>query len=182
MKQRREKKNKVAVLGTIAVIVSVMLLASMPTASAKLYGDANGDGVIDEADMTYVEQIIAGVKPETELADANQDGKIDLLDVAYIESIILGNVPHPGKTLRIALGAEPDDLNPLTMYSHSQSDLPKFFNGLLKFDENLDLAPDLAESWDVSAGGKEYTFHLRQDVNWHDGEEFTAEDVKLFGS
>ena len=178
MKHRREKKNKVAVLGTIAVIVSLMLLASMPTASAKLYGDANGDGVIDEADMTYVEQIIAGEKPKNELADANQDGKIDLLDVAYIESIILGNVPHPGKTLRIVIGAEPDDLNPLTMYSHSQSDLPKFFNGLVKFDENLDLAPDLAESWDVSAGGKEYTFHLRQDVKWHDGEEFTAEDVK----
>ncbi|MCK4244975.1 MAG: ABC transporter substrate-binding protein, partial [Candidatus Omnitrophica bacterium] len=52
-------------------------------------------------------------------------------------------------------------------------------NGLVKFDEDLDLAPDLAESWDVSAGGKVYTFHLRQGVKWHDGSEFKAEDVKF---
>jgi len=178
MKQRSEKKNKVAVLGIIAVIAGVMLLASMATATAKLYGDANGDGVIDEDDMTYVWQIIAGEKAKTELADANQDGEIDRVDVAYIESIILGNVPHPGKTLRIVIGDEPDDLNPLAMYSHSQSDLLKFFNGLLKFDENLDMVPDLAESWNVSDDGEECTFHLRQGVMWHDGEEFTAEDVK----
>ncbi|RCV65711.1 peptide/nickel transport system substrate-binding protein [Methanophagales archaeon] len=160
------------------MIVGVMLLASMPMATAKLYGDANEDGVIDEADMSYVWQIIAGEKPKNELADANQDGEIDARDATYIENIILGNAPHPGKTLRIAIGDEPDDLNPLAMYSHSQSDLLKFFNGLLKFDEDLDLVPDLAESWDVSDDGEECTFHLRQGVMWHDGEEFTAEDVK----
>lgn len=35
----------------------------------------------------------------------------------------------------------------------------------------------LAESWEVSEDGLEYTFHLRQDVKWHDGVEFTADDV-----
>jgi hypothetical protein len=90
MKQRSEKKNKVAVLGIIAVIVGVMLLASMATATAKLYGDANGDGMIDENDMTYVEQIIAGEKAKTELADANQDGTID-----FSSDIGINLFPHP---------------------------------------------------------------------------------------
>lgn len=39
------------------------------------------------------------------------------------------------------------------------------------------IEPLLAESWDVSEDGLEYTFHLRQGVTWHDGEAFTSEDV-----
>lgn len=84
-----------------------------------------------------------------------------------------------GKTLIIALGNEPDELNPYTMFSHSPSDLPKIFDGLVKFDENLDVAPSLAESWDVSPDGKEYVFHLHKGVKWHDGQELTADDVKF---
>jgi peptide/nickel transport system substrate-binding protein len=37
--------------------------------------------------------------------------------------------------------------------------------------------PELAESWDISDDGLEYTFNLREDVTWHDGEQFTADDV-----
>jgi len=39
--------------------------------------------------------------------------------------------------------------------------------------------PDLATSWDVSDDGLTYTFHLRDDVRFHDGEQLTAEDVKF---
>lgn len=39
--------------------------------------------------------------------------------------------------------------------------------------------PNLAESWDVSADGLTWTFFLRRDVRWHDGEPFTAEDVEF---
>lgn len=39
------------------------------------------------------------------------------------------------------------------------------------------IEPALAESWSASEDGLEYTFNLRQDVKWHDGEPFTAEDV-----
>jgi len=39
------------------------------------------------------------------------------------------------------------------------------------------LKPGLATSWDLSEDGRELTFELRQDVTWHDGEPFTAEDV-----
>ncbi|WP_210495595.1 ABC transporter substrate-binding protein [Microvirga antarctica] len=38
---------------------------------------------------------------------------------------------------------------------------------------------DLAEKWDVSADGKVYTFHMRKNVKWHDGEPVTSADVKF---
>ncbi len=40
-------------------------------------------------------------------------------------------------------------------------------------------APDLAESWEISPDGMTYTFHLRQGVTWHNGDPFTADDVKF---
>lgn len=41
------------------------------------------------------------------------------------------------------------------------------------------IEPDVAESWDISEDGLVYTYHLRDDVVWHDGEPLTAEDVKF---
>ena len=51
------------------------------------------------------------------------------------------------------------------------------FSGLVSFDPKLNLTPDLAESWDVSADGTVYTFHLRENARFHDGKPVTASDV-----
>ncbi|HSD95292.1 MAG TPA: ABC transporter substrate-binding protein, partial [Syntrophales bacterium] len=59
--------------------------------------------------------------------------------------------------------------------SHSISGL--IFNGLVKYDRDLNIVGDLAESWDISNDGLVITFHLRKGVHWHDGQPFTAEDV-----
>ena len=40
------------------------------------------------------------------------------------------------------------------------------------------IIPDLAQRWEISPDGKRYTFHLRRGVKFHDGADFTAEDVK----
>ena len=42
------------------------------------------------------------------------------------------------------------------------------------------VCPALAESWDLSADGKEYTFKIRDNARWHDGMPFTNEDAKFF--
>ena len=50
------------------------------------------------------------------------------------------------------------------------------YSGLVQWNNDFsDFLPDLAESWEFD--GNQAIFHLRQDVNWHDGEPFTAEDV-----
>jgi len=52
------------------------------------------------------------------------------------------------------------------------------FDSLIERDDK-GLVPWLAESWDISSDGKKYTFNLRDDVLWSDGEPFTADDVKF---
>jgi peptide/nickel transport system substrate-binding protein len=48
---------------------------------------------------------------------------------------------------------------------------------LLRYDEQLEPRPYLAESWDVAPDGLSITFHIRRDVYWHDGEPTNAHDV-----
>jgi oligopeptide transport system substrate-binding protein len=51
------------------------------------------------------------------------------------------------------------------------------FSGLVSLDPKLNLTPDLAESWEVSADGMTYTFHLRENAKFHNGKPVTAQDV-----
>ncbi len=68
----------------------------------------------------------------------------------------------------------PRDYDPAT--THGSGD-KRVFSGLVSFDPHLNLTPDLAESWDVSADGTVYTFHLRTNAKFHDGRPVTAQDV-----
>ncbi|MBL0225696.1 MAG: peptide-binding protein [Geobacteraceae bacterium] len=53
----------------------------------------------------------------------------------------------------------------------------QIYNGLVKYDRNLTITGDLAESFEISADGLTITFHLRRGVTWHDGAPFTSRDV-----
>ncbi|WP_281193609.1 ABC transporter substrate-binding protein [Halorubrum sp. F4] len=52
------------------------------------------------------------------------------------------------------------------------------FNGLVMANENLEIVPDLATDWTVENDGTRMVFDLRDDVSFHNGDHFTAEDVK----
>ena len=56
---------------------------------------------------------------------------------------------------------------------------PKIYDGLLDYDNDLNIVPALAESYDVSEDGKTVTFKLREGVVWHDGAPFTSADVQF---
>lgn len=53
------------------------------------------------------------------------------------------------------------------------------FNGLTAHDGNNEVVPGLAKSWEYDEDACTYTFHLEENVKWHDGEPFTADDVKF---
>jgi oligopeptide transport system substrate-binding protein len=77
----------------------------------------------------------------------------------------------------VLLGGEstnPRDYDPAT--THSSGD-KLAFSGLVSLDPDLNLVPDLAESWEVTSDGTLYTFHLRQNALFHDGRPVTAGDV-----
>lgn len=54
--------------------------------------------------------------------------------------------------------------------------VPNLFSSLVQFDEQLNVVPDLAESWDVSDDGLEYNFSLREGLTFHNGDPLVAED------
>ncbi len=88
------------------------------------------------------------------------------------------SAPVAGGTLVVAISSDPGGLNPAITTSggtHTASEL--MFNGLVELDADGEPQPELAESWEITDDGATYTFALREDVTWHDGEPFTAADV-----
>jgi peptide/nickel transport system substrate-binding protein len=61
--------------------------------------------------------------------------------------------------------------------SSSHAVAGQIYNGLVKYDKNLNLVGDLAESYEISPDGLVITFYLRKGVKWHDGALFTSSDV-----
>ena len=54
----------------------------------------------------------------------------------------------------------------------------QLFNGLVQLDDELNVQPDIAKSWDISEDGKIYTFHLRNDVKFHKHELFGKDSIR----
>ena len=85
-----------------------------------------------------------------------------------------------GGTLKVVLFPEPPALVSLatpSVYAGVVS--TKIHEGLVTYDFAMNPKPALAESWSTSADGKTVTFKLRRGVTWHDGQPFTAADVKF---
>jgi len=55
----------------------------------------------------------------------------------------------------------------------------QIYDGLVRFDENFNIIPAVAEYWKISEDGRKIIFYLRQGVKFHNGRELTAEDVKF---
>jgi glutathione transport system substrate-binding protein len=72
-------------------------------------------------------------------------------------------------------GLDPADLND----NLSQSAARLMFEGLYNLDEHMKLQPQLAESYEATEDAKEFTFHLRKGVTFHDGTPFNAQAVKF---
>ena len=66
---------------------------------------------------------------------------------------------------------------PLASDASSHDVAGYIYNGLIKYDGDLNLVGDLAESWEISPDGLTITFKLRKGVKWQDGAPFTAQDV-----
>ena len=77
------------------------------------------------------------------------------------------------------LWADPPTLDPhLTSDTTSAGLVVEIFSGLVALNTDLQLVPDIAESWEINEDGTVYTFHIRDDAKFHDGKRVTADDFK----
>jgi peptide/nickel transport system substrate-binding protein len=85
-----------------------------------------------------------------------------------------------GGTLKIGYELDWDNLDPSQIGAFATTAAyDMVYEGLTTWDmETLEAKPLLAKSWEISDDGLTYTFHLQDGVKWHNGDDFTAEDVK----
>ena len=88
-------------------------------------------------------------------------------------------VPNYGGSFREGIIDSPQYLNPiLSPVNDADRDVTRLiFSGLIKYDSQGKLVPDLAEKYAIGDNGKIYDFFLRKDIKWHDGQAFNADDV-----
>src|SRR2546422_7124766 len=88
--------------------------------------------------------------------------------------------PQRGGTLRVGLNADPPNLDPhQSTAAVDRQVFQNLYDKLVDINQNLEIVPMLATSWQIADGGRTYTFKLRQVVVFHDGTSFNAEAVKL---
>lgn len=163
--------------GIIGLIVSAMLLASMPSASAELFGDANEDMKINMQDVTKVERMILGFDSETTSADANQDDGINMQDVTCMELIILERVLFPGGSLDVAMIFGPTStLDPAYKWTGWYVRKAGIYETLFKYNNEMELTPELATGH-TRVSDTIWEVQLREGVKFHDGTPFNADAV-----
>ncbi len=103
--------------------------------------------------------------------------------IIVVAAAVLFMAPKPTpverKVLRVAMGTDIVTLDP-----HDVPDNPSIYvidniyEGLVEYDDKLNIKPVLAERWEISPDGKVYTFYLRKGVKFQDGTPFNAQAVK----
>ena len=111
----------------------------------------------------------------THYYDANAADIAALVAGMSFEAPVVNGV-NRNQALFLAGGesTNPRDYDPATQHDSGDK---RLFSGLVSFDTNLNLTPDLAGSWELSPDGTVYTFHLRTNAKFHDSRTVVAQDV-----
>jgi ABC-type transport system substrate-binding protein len=102
---------------------------------------------------------------------------------ALVGLAMAGEQPKPGGTLRVAFGSDIHS-GRFTLNRSSPTGYETFWvmnnthNALVTLNQDFEIVPDLAKSWEVIDNGKAYVFHLHENIKFHDGTDADAEAVK----
>lgn len=100
-----------------------------------------------------------------------------LLILFYLGHTIIE--PQKGGEYREGILGQPRYINPiLSQTNDADRDLVQLiYSSLFKYDNQGNLTPDLAEKYEIGEDGLTYTVSLKQNIHWHDGENFSADDI-----
>lgn len=124
---------------------------------------------------TVVEQVTRIVEGEVETVEVTRVVEREVVVEPTEEPI-----PTGGFIIESSF-ADASQLNPILSADSASSDvnLKLYLQLVTQHPVTGEIVGEIAESWDVSEDGLTYTFHLRDDIFWSDGEPLTAEDVKF---
>jgi peptide/nickel transport system substrate-binding protein len=124
--------------------------------------------------ITVVETVV--VKEEVEVI---QTVEVEKEVIKAVEKIVEVEAPaQPEGELIVSLSTFPNSIYPPNAAERNAANVVnQIYNGLTWVNDEGEIGPDLAESWTVSEDGTEYTFTLRQDIVFHNGDTFEAQDV-----
>lgn len=103
---------------------------------------------------------------------------LSFFQMFWFQNAYTTEAPEAGGTYAEGMIGSLDTINPLFVSSPAEISASRLiFSGLLDYDKDNVLRPNIAEQWSVSEDGRSYNVKMRDDVYWHDGEKLTADDV-----
>ena len=150
-----------------------VLLIGLVACGQPAVGKAVGDSGSSDSGSSEV------VNQSSGLEDSEPKARAEKSSATKSELKTLADVSEQPSGVFNRLWSDPPTLDPhLTSDTTSAGVVVEIFGGLVGFDTNLQLIPDLADSWDVSTDGLTYTFKIRENAAFHDGTKVTAGDFK----
>lgn len=149
-------------LALTAAVVATLLVACGPTAAP--------ERIVETVVETVIQTVIETVERQVEVV---------VTQVVEVDRIVEVEAPKgPTGELVIAVTTFPNALTPPNAAERQAINVTQqMFDGLVWRNEEGELEPALATSWEISEDGTAYTFILREGVVFHNGETFEAEDV-----
>lgn len=137
-------------------------------------------GAAQPETVTVVETVV--VKEEVEViqtVEVEKEVVKEVVQTVEVEKIVEVEAPaKPEGELIVSLSTFPNSIyTPNAAERNADNVASQIFEGLTWIDDEGNVVPALAESWEISEDGTEYTFKLRQGVKFHNGEDFDAQDV-----
>ena len=172
--------NKERFIPLIAVVLVICLGATCLVGivgGTTLFNRANnGDSEVVESDSPNQEDADTTSQSDTtdnaDSADQQDQSAEPAEPLAFPDAA-------PGEQVLTLPGGDPPTLDPhLSGDSTSAEYVVEIYSGLVTYDLDLNVVPDLAEDWDISEDGTVYTFHLRENAEFHNGKPVRAQDFK----
>ena len=164
----RASKISKAGLAVLTMLIGVMLLAACSGASETV-PEEPVSGQSGGADS----QAETAPTAPTDEPTVTPEAKAMPTDVPIVSSM----APRGGRLVR--LFSDPPTLDPHISTDYlAAAIVNEVFGGLVTIDPSIEIVPDLAKQWDISADGRVFTFRLEEDAKFHDGTPVTAEDFR----
>ncbi len=157
----------------------LVLLLVLSLAAIQCTSDSTPEVILQTVEVE--KEVIRTVEVEKEVVKTVEVEKEVVRTVEVVQQVEVTPEPPPVQpkgTLKIGLSTFPNSLDmPLAAERNAINASWPLYDSLVWVDNDGNVVPALAESWEISEDGTEYIFHLREGVTFHNGEPFTAKAV-----